>query len=234
VTSTCTPSKGRTERDGTRRQAASLRPAKRHGVDSRITLKAVRRGKPTVSSGRKAAVLGARRPARGTPPGSKSGACMQRGSSGTWERHVSPCHTPGVGDRGTQRPGVGWGRRPDHEPVRDTTNAQKPARYRGASAERSDPRRAGWPSERRIVPGKVGNGGPKDPREGRRRRASRCTGEPDGRDRESTNRPTNTAAPCGPGGPRLSAGIHDPGLPARGGRSAGGIPSHEHVQCPGN
>ena len=126
-------------------------------VDNRITLKAVPRGKPTVSSGRKAAVLDARGRVRRTPPGSESGACLHRGSSGTWESHLSPWHIPGVGDRVTKSPGVVWGLRPDHEPVRDTTNAQKQARYRGASDKRSDPRRAGWQSERSIVPRKVGN-----------------------------------------------------------------------------
>jgi hypothetical protein len=27
-----------------------------------------------------------------------SGACLHKGNSGTWESHVSPCQTPGVGD----------------------------------------------------------------------------------------------------------------------------------------
>ena len=105
-----------------------------------------------------------------------SGACLHKGNSGTWESHVSPCQTPGVGDRVTKGPGVVWGLRPDHEPVRDTTNTPKWARYRGASDKRSALRRAGWQSERSIVPGKVGNRGPRDPLEGRRRRASRFAG----------------------------------------------------------
>src|SRR5712671_5273465 len=115
-------------------------------VDKRIALKVVRRGKPTVSSGRKAAVLDALWRAVRTPPGSKSGACIHRGSSGTWESHLSPCQTPGLGDRVTKGPGVVWGLRPDHEPVRDNTNAQKWARYRGASDKRSDLRWAVWQS----------------------------------------------------------------------------------------
>ena len=114
-------------------QAASLSPEMGIVVDKRITLKTVQRGTPTVSSGRKAAVLGARGRVRRTPPGSKSGACMHRGSSGTWESHVSPCQTPGVGDRVTKSPGVVWGLRPDHEPSGDTTNALKQARYQSAS-----------------------------------------------------------------------------------------------------
>jgi len=111
-------------------------------VDNRISLKAVQRGKPTVSSGRKAAVLGATWRVPRIPPGSKSGACIQRGSSGTWESHLSPCQTPGLGDRVTKGPGVVWGFRPDHEPYRDTTNPQKQARYWGASDKQSVLRRA--------------------------------------------------------------------------------------------
>src|SRR5438093_402603 len=52
-------------------------------VDTRISLQVGSRGKPTVSSGRKAAALDALRQASRTPPGSKSGACSHRGDSGT-------------------------------------------------------------------------------------------------------------------------------------------------------
>src|SRR5947208_15825459 len=106
-------------------------------VDTRISLTVVRRGKPTVCKRWKAAVLGALWRVRRTPPGSESGACLHRGNSGTWESHVSPCQTPGVGDRVTKGPGVVWGLRPDHEPVRDATNTPKSARYRGGSDKRS-------------------------------------------------------------------------------------------------
>src|SRR5438445_246051 len=78
----------------------------RRVVVKRMSLKAVSRGKPTVSSDRKAAVLGAVWRVRRTPPGSESGACVQRGHSGTWESHLSPCCIPGVGDRATKGPGV--------------------------------------------------------------------------------------------------------------------------------
>ena len=49
-----------------------------------------RRGKPTVARGGKAAVLGALGRGRRPPPGSASGAGLQRGKAGTWERHRSP------------------------------------------------------------------------------------------------------------------------------------------------
>src|SRR5919199_705004 len=61
----------------------------------------------------------------GPPPGSKSGAGLHKGSSGTWESHLSPCHTPGLGDRVPKGPGVVWGLRPAHEPGRESTSAQK-------------------------------------------------------------------------------------------------------------
>jgi hypothetical protein len=70
--------------------AACLSPDMRVVVDDRISLQRVRRGKPTVSSGRKAAVLGALGRVRRTPPGSESGACIYRGRSGTWESPLSP------------------------------------------------------------------------------------------------------------------------------------------------
>src|SRR5215468_10609241 len=80
-----------------RRQAAGWSPEKNIVVDTRISLQGVRRGKPTVFTSRKAAVLKTRGRVFRTPPGSKSGACLHRGNSGTWESHLSPCHIPGVG-----------------------------------------------------------------------------------------------------------------------------------------
>ena len=101
------------------------------------------RGKPTVSSGWKAAVLGALWRVRRTPPGSESGACLHRGNSGTWESHLSPCPIPGMGDRVTKSPGVAVGAstapRADyghHEP-------RKQARYRGGERQAKPPRWAG-------------------------------------------------------------------------------------------
>jgi hypothetical protein len=141
--STCTPSNGSTELEGARMQAAEWSPEKGIVVDKRISLKAVARGKPTVSSDRQAAVLGARGRVPRTPPGSKSGACMQRGNAGTWESHLPPWHISGLGDRAPKGPGVVGGLRPDHEPVGDTTNIAQQTRYWGASAQRSTPRWAG-------------------------------------------------------------------------------------------
>src|SRR4030095_6097497 len=48
-------------------------------------------GEPTVSRGWKAGVLGAWGRVRRTPPGSASGAWLQRGNAGRWESRRSPC-----------------------------------------------------------------------------------------------------------------------------------------------
>jgi hypothetical protein len=111
-----------------------LSPEMGRVVDSRIILTVVRRKTPTVSSGRQAAVLKASGRAVRTPPGSKSRACLHRGNSGTWESHVSPCQPPGLGDRVPKGPGVVWGLRPAHEPVRDTTNTTEAGK--GSGSER--------------------------------------------------------------------------------------------------
>jgi hypothetical protein len=50
------------------------------------------------------------------------GACRHRGNSGTWESPLAPWDRPGLGDRVTKSPGVGWARRPGHEPCGETTN----------------------------------------------------------------------------------------------------------------
>src|SRR5262245_31114743 len=105
--------------------------------------KVYRCGKPTVCTHWQAVVLSAFWRGCRTPPGSESGACLYRGNSGTWESHLAPCHRPGMEDRVTKGPGVVWGLRPDHEPVRDNTNEQKWARYRGTSDKRRTLRGSG-------------------------------------------------------------------------------------------
>ena len=90
------------------------------------------------SAGRQQSCARQRRVCR-TPPGSEGGACLQRGSSGTWENHLSPCTIPRWGDRATTGPGVTWGFRPGHEPYGDTTNTRKQARYRGGERQAKPP-----------------------------------------------------------------------------------------------
>lgn len=112
-------------------------------VDRRIALKAVVRGTPTVASGRKAAVPSAPRPGVGTPPGSQSGACLQRGSAGTWESHRSPGHRAGRGDRQPTSPGVARELPAGYEPATDTTHAGSRQGIGDASDKRRDLRWAG-------------------------------------------------------------------------------------------
>ena len=139
----------------------------------------VQRGKPTGSWHRKAAVPETRWRADGTPPGSESGAGISRGNSGTWESHLSPCATPGKGDRTTTSPGVRGGLRPAHEPGGETTNRPKHARYRDARDKRSGPRRAGgslrgaeyrgrWGREAQTTHGREGDTGHHAARKGKR------------------------------------------------------------------
>src|SRR5438132_13267714 len=99
------------------------------------------RGKPAGSSGRKAAGLGGTGEATRTPPGAKSGACMQRGSVGTWESPLSPCIEPGAGDRATTGPGVTGRLSPGHEPAGDTTNATKAGKVSGSERQAQRPER---------------------------------------------------------------------------------------------
>jgi len=204
-------------------------------VARRISLKAGGRGTPTVSTGRKAAVLDATWRAPRTPPGSESGACLQRGSAGTGASHLSPGTGGRSGEPADART-LAWPRGASTEPRAGNGDRarREPARDRAARDTRSVPRGAGWQSERRLVAGKVGKRGPSDPRAGRRRRASRGAGPPDGRDPERTHRHTNTPAPCGASRPRSRAGVDGPRTSPRRRRSARGRPSHAPVECAGH
>ena len=71
---------------------------------------------------------------------------MHRGDLGTWENHLSPCDIPGEGDRATKGPGVIWALRPDHEPLGETTNVGKQARYRGGERQVKPPETGRWQS----------------------------------------------------------------------------------------
>jgi len=104
-------------------------------VDSRIAA-AGSRQKPTVCKRRKAAVLGALGRVPRTPPGSESGACHQRGHSGTWEGQDAPWEWPdrgaGVENLRAQQGGVvlgpGWEcRRGSHQGLgeRGTTEGRR-------------------------------------------------------------------------------------------------------------
>src|SRR2546428_10181374 len=109
-------------------------------VDTRISLKVVRRGKPTVCKRRKAAVLDALWRVRRTPPGSESGACLHRGNVGTWESHLSPCPIPGLGDRVTTSPGVAGGASPPPRADHRDHELRNQARNRGTQRNPKPPR----------------------------------------------------------------------------------------------
>src|SRR5882724_4110365 len=90
-----------------------------------------------------------------------SGACLQRGNSGTWENHLSPRITPGMGDRVTKSPGVTWGLRPGHEPTWGHHERHEAGAVSGSERQAKRPETGRGSSSRRRVPVKVGN---RDPR----------------------------------------------------------------------
>ncbi len=156
----------------------------------------VSKGKPTVCKRRKAAVLGALWRVRRTPPGSESGAWVQRGNSGTWESHLSPCFIPGMGNRVTKSPGVTWGFRPGHEPYGDTTNTRKQARYRGGERQAKHPEmgRAAVVATHSTYEG--GEVRPKRPTGGKAPSSRASAGGTQGRDIELTNPDHRTPGDC--------------------------------------
>src|SRR5437879_1218064 len=139
------------------------------------------------SGGRQQSCVRPRR-VRRPPPGSESGACLQRGSSGTWESPWSPWVESGGGVPTVEgkTPGAEGKLQPltraCWRTAKGTHRKRSAARYRGGEGAPNAPERGSWQSERIRVPmagspmllvGTVGNHGPRDPREGRRRRASR-------------------------------------------------------------
>jgi hypothetical protein len=157
VPSTCQPSHGRPELEGTRLQAAGWSPDRRRVVDRRRSLTAGWRGQPTGSSGRKATVPGSPRHESGTPAGSKSGACRQRGHAGTWASPRSPGQSCRAGEPADSTTlAWSWGAATGPRAGNGDHARREPARSWDARDQRSDPRRAGGPSSRRRGPGQVG------------------------------------------------------------------------------
>ncbi len=104
----------------------------------------VAREKPTGCRGRKAAVLDAPRRVSRTPPGSESGACLQKGDSGTWESPWSPWGISGVGvpTIEVKTPGVARRRPPRTRALRNqgTQSQRRDPRYRGRRGSTERPR----------------------------------------------------------------------------------------------
>ena len=102
------------------------------------------RGKPTTSTGRKAAALYAIRRGYRTPPGSETRACIHRGNLGTREIQMFPCVTTirlmGAGQPMRRNPGAGKGvLQPDQR-----AKVKEQTRYRGRTAK-SEQSRNGHP-----------------------------------------------------------------------------------------
>src|SRR5262249_37786156 len=153
------------------------------------------KGKPTVCKRWKAAVLGAVGRVRRTPPGSESGACLQRGNAGTWESHLSPCPHTRRGGPGDQRPWRGRELPLDHEPVRDTTNSGSRQGIGKASDKRS-PRDGEVAVVAAHSTGESGEVRPKRPTGGKAPSGRASAGGRQGRDLELTNPDHGRPADC--------------------------------------
>ena len=155
-------------------------------VDHRLSLKAGSRGKPTVCKRRQAAVLVAQGRVSRTPPGSESGACLQRGNAGTWESHLSPCPIPGKGDRVTTSPGVTGGFHLATSPC-GRPRTMEASKVSGNERQGKDPEtgRAAVVAAHRTAEG--GAVRPKRPTGGKAPSSRASAGRRQGRDFELTN-----------------------------------------------
>jgi len=145
------------------------------------------RGKPTVCTRRKAAVLGALWPVSRPPPGSERGACLQRGTSGTWASHLSPGASAGNGGPAEHRP---W-RRPGASSGRRAGNGAharwQPARSRACERHATRPERDRVAVVAASRTGARGELRPKGPTGGKAPSGSAAAGRTQGRDVELTN-----------------------------------------------
>jgi hypothetical protein len=160
------------------------------------------RGKPTVCTRWKAAVLGARWRVRRTPPGSESGACLHRGTRELGRAICLLDDMPGLGDRVTKGPGAVWALRSDSEPFGDTTNARSTQGI-GDRATSEGPREgqvAVVASHSTVEGGEVR---PKRPTGGKATSGRACSGPTHERDSALTNRVTRPPLHCGKGSRKL-------------------------------
>src|SRR5262245_43566194 len=113
-----------------------------------------------------------------------SGACLQRGDSGTWESQWFPWVKSGIGGPtiAVKTPGVVRRRPPRTRALQDqgTQSQRRDTRYRGRRGNTERPRdgplavlaaHSTEGQEPQALAEKVGNRCPRDPLEGRRRRA---------------------------------------------------------------
>jgi len=173
------------------------------------------------SAGRQPSGVRQRR-VRRTPPGSESGACRQRGNSGTWESHWSPCgesgggvppgegKTPGAARKLQPRQRALW------RTTKGTQSQRREARYRGGSGRPERPRAGLWAvgAEHRTdgrepdAPGWQG-GAPRSqgPRAGKETPGLTLSGGPSGSDAGLSNRRHATPAQGDPGQTLSGAGL---------------------------
>jgi hypothetical protein len=151
----------------------------------------------------KAAVLGARRRVRRTPPGSESGAWLQRGNAGTWESHWSPGRRARHGGPGAHRP---WRVRGASTRTRARTGDHKrPGARQGSGRERH----ATQPARDRMAvvasqsPEEGGEVRPKRPTGGKATSGRACSGLTHERDSALTKRVTTPPWHCWRGSRKL-------------------------------
>jgi hypothetical protein len=217
-----------------RQQAAAWRPDRGIVVVRGRPARAHKRATPTRCQPWKAAGLD--RLGRGwrPPPGSTRGAGVQRGHAGTGARSDAPWGRAGSGRRESSPPRPAGGRGPGTWLGVQTRATPRDRRTRdpGRTPRRGRGRRRGASSRgaagEGLQAGTGGNRGPRDPRQGRRRRAERSAGRHEGRHGEATTPRQHTPAASAAGEPVASAGDHDAGAPARRGAGAGRLAPDPH------
>ena len=122
-----------------------------------------------------------------TPPGSESGACLQRGHSGTWESHLSPCSSAGNGGPAYQRPWRGSGASTGRRAGNGYHERWKPARYRGRERQAKRPERDRVAVVASHSTEEGGEPRPKGPTGGKATSSRASAGRRQGRDIELTN-----------------------------------------------
>ena len=153
--------------------------------------------KPTVCTHWKAAVLSALGQEFRTPPGSESGACFHRGNSGTWESHLSPCHTTRSGGPGDQKPWRGPGcfhQVTSPEGIPQTMGARKVS---GNERQAKDSERGRRAVVAAHSTGEGGEARPKRPTGGKAPSSRASAGRRQGRDIELTNPDHGRPVDCG-------------------------------------
>jgi hypothetical protein len=210
------PQEGAYEAGGNEAAGRVMEPRHRARRGPQAQPHGVAREKPTVCSGRKAAVLEAPRRVSRTPPGSESGACGQKGDSGTWASPWSPGGISGVGvpPGEGKPPGVARRRPPRtrawcHQGPPSQRRAPRERGRRGSTARPRNGRLAVCAEQRPAgrelgAPGRAGGAAmSQGPTGGQATPGRPCSGRPAGSDAGLTHRIQATPE-HGPTGPVLA------------------------------